>query len=175
MSGITPRKAGNTGSRILHPEPAQGTEVAPPSTVQTINAHGIPSAAQVGAATVIRGPRHVTDQLVVMARLLEWTMLTGHQAGMTRSLWWVQLTEQPTWLIQVVDEAGELIDVGVELENDQMVALAGVAEHLLPSYAGPVLLTVMDQAGEVLAISTTDNPVKTLAAVAESLLPRHPG
>jgi hypothetical protein len=110
-----------------------------------------------------------------MARLLKWTMLTGHQAGMTRSLWWVQLTEQPTWLIQVVDDAGELIDVGVELENDQMVALAGVAEHLLPSYAGPVLLTVMDQAGEVLAISTTDNPVKTLAAVAESLLPRHPG
>jgi hypothetical protein len=41
--------------------------------------------------------------------------------------------------------------------------------------AGPVLLTVMDQASEILAISTTDNPVKTLAAVTDALLPRHPG
>jgi hypothetical protein len=38
-----------------------------------------------------------------------------------------------------------------------------------------MLLTVTDQAGEVLAVSTTDNPVKTLAAVTDTLLPRHPG
>jgi hypothetical protein len=87
----------------------------------------------------------------------------------------VQLSEQPTWLVQVVDEAGELIDSGIELKNDQMVALAGVAEHLLPGDAGPMLLTVTDQAGEVLAISAMDNPVKTLAAVTEFLLPQYPG
>jgi hypothetical protein len=45
----------------------------------------------------------------------------------------------------------------------------------LPAAAGPLLLTVRDQAGDVLAISTTDNPVKTLAAVTDALLPRHPG
>jgi hypothetical protein len=94
---------------------------------------------------------------------------------MSRSLWWVQLSEQPTWLIQVVDEAGKLIDSGIELKNDQMVALAGVAKHLLPSAAGPMLLTVMDQGGEVLAVATTDNPVKSLAAVTDTLIPRHPG
>jgi hypothetical protein len=121
------------------------------------------------------GRPHVTDQLVVMGRHLEWIPLTGRLPGMSRSLWWVQLSEQPTWLVQVVDEDGELIDSGVELESDQMVALAGLAKNLPPSAAGPMLLTVRDQAGEVLAISTTDNPVKTLAAVTDSLLPRHPG
>jgi hypothetical protein len=175
MGGITPRKAGNTGSRILHPEPAQGAGEALPPTVQTIEAHGIPSTAQVGDATVVRGPRHVTDQLVVIARHLEWTTLTGRSADMSRSLWWVQLSTHPTWLVMVVNEAGELIDGGIELSNDQMVALAGVAKHLLPSAAGLMLLTVTNQAGEVEAISTTDNPVKTLAAVERALLPRHPG
>jgi len=128
-----------------------------------------------GSITDPSGPRHVTDRLVVMGRRLEWTPLTGHLAGMSRSLWWVQLSEQPTWLVQVVDVAGELIDSGIELENDQIEALAGVAEYLLPGDAGPMLLTVTDRAGEVLAISTTDNPVKTLAAVTEFLLPRYPG
>jgi hypothetical protein len=126
-------------------------------------------------AIVIRGPRRVTDQLVVLGRRLEWTPLTRRSAEMGRSLWWIQLSDQPTWLVQVVDEAGELIDMGIEDANDQVLALAGVAKHLLPTAAGPMLLTVMDQAGEILAISTTDNPVKTLAAVTDALLPRHPG
>jgi hypothetical protein len=172
MGGTTPRTNRHTGSRIIHPEPAGE---APPPTAQTINAHSIPSAAQVGDATVVRGPRLVTDQLVVIARRLEGTALTGRSADMSRSLWWVQLSTHPTWLVMVVDEAGELIDSGIELYNDKMVALAGVARHLLPSAAGLMLLTVYDQAGELLAISATDNPVKTLAAVERALLPRHPG
>jgi hypothetical protein len=175
MSGVTPRKPGNTGPRIVHPEPAEGTGAALPPTIEVRSATVTLQLRLEAQATVIPGPRRVTDQLVVMARLLEWTPLTQQSAGMTRSLWWVQLTQQPTWLVMVVDEAAELIDLGIELENDQMVALAGVASHLLPNATGLMLLTVMDQAGEVLAISTTDNPVKTLAAVADALLPRHPG
>jgi hypothetical protein len=130
MNGVTARRPGNTGSRIIHPAPAEGAGEALPPTVQTIEPHGIPGAAPVGDSFVIRDPRRVTDQLVVMGRLLEWTPLTGHLAGMSRSLWWIQLSDQPTWLVQVVNEAGELIDMGIELENDPMVALAGVAEHL---------------------------------------------
>jgi hypothetical protein len=175
MSGITPRKPGNTGSRIIHPEPAEGTGRALPPTVQTINAHGIPSAAQAGAATVVRGPRHVTDQLVVMVRLLVWTPLTGHLPEMSRTLWWTQLSEQPTWMVEVTGEAWGLIDGGIELENDQIDAFLGVAESLLPSGVGPWRLTIRDQAGEEIDGGLGYDSIKGLATLAESLLPRHPG
>jgi hypothetical protein len=85
------------------------------------------------------------------------------------------MSEQPTWLVMVVDEAGELIDGGIELENNQIDALAGVAESLLPSYSGPMRLTIRDQAGEEIAGGLGYDSTKGLAAVAESLLPRHPG
>jgi hypothetical protein len=160
---------------FAHAECAEGTGTALPPTVETRSGTAIVQVRVETRASGVRLPRGVTDQLVVLGRRLEWTPLTRRSAEMSRSLWWIQLSDQPTWLVQVVDEAGELIDMGIELENDQMVALAGVAKHLLPAAAGPMLLTVMDQGGEVLAISTTDNPVKTLAAVTDALLPRHPG
>jgi hypothetical protein len=175
MGGITPRRSGANGSKIVHPEPAEVATKALPPTGQTINAHGIPSAAQAGSANIVRSARRVTDQLVVMGRLLEWTPLTGHLAGMSRSLWWIQLSEQPTWLVLVVDEAGEPIGGGIELKNDQIDALAGVAEHLLPSGAGPMHLTIRDQAGEEIAGGVGYDGIRGLAAVAEYLLPRHPG
>lgn len=126
-------------------------------------------------ASGVRLPRHIANQLMVMGRLLEWTPLTGDQARMSRSLWWIQLSEQPTWLVLVVDETGEPIGGGIELENDQIDALAGVAEYLLPSGAGPTLLTIRDQAGEKIAGGLGYDSINGLAAVAESLLPRHPG
>jgi hypothetical protein len=128
-----------------------------------------------GRSSGVRLPRRVTDQLVVMGRLLEWTPLSGHLGRMTRSLWWVQLSEQPTWLVQVVDETGELIGGGIELENDQIDAFLGVAKDLLPSGAGPTLLTIMDQAGETITGGLGYDSIEGLAAVAEHLLPRHPG
>jgi hypothetical protein len=172
MGGVTPRTNRHTGSRIIHPEPAG--EALPP-TVQTINAHSIPSTAQVGDATVVRGPRLVTDRLVVMARLLVWTPLTGHLPEISRSLWWTQLSEQPTWMVEVADEARGLIDSGIELENNQIDALVGVGESLLPSGAGPWRLTIRDQAGEEIDGGLGYDSIKGLAALADSLLPRHPG
>lgn len=175
MSGVTARKVGNTGPRILHPAPTEGAEEAPPPIVQTIEPHGIPGAAPLVGAAVVHGLRRVTDQLVVMGRLLEWTPLTGHLGGMSRSLWWVQLSEQPTWLVLVVDETGKSIDGGIELENNQLDALVGVGESLLPSGAGPMRLTIRDQAGEEIDGGLGYDSIEGLAAVADSLLPRHPG
>ena len=175
MSGITPRKVGNTGSRILHPAPAVGAREALPPAVQTIEPHGIPGAAPMVGAAVVRGLRHVTDRLVVMARLLVWTPLTGHPPEMSRSLWWTQLSEQPTWMVEVADEARGLIDSGIELENNQIDALVGVGESLLPSGAGPWRLTIRDQAGEEIDGGLGYDSIKGLAALAKSLLPRHPG
>jgi hypothetical protein len=126
-------------------------------------------------AIVIPGPRGVTDQLVVMGRRLEWSPLSGPLTNMSRSLWWVQLTTRPTWLVQEVDEGGELLDAGIELQGNQVDALTGVAEHLLPSDTGVMLLMIMDQAGEVLAISAKYDPIEALASVADALLPGHPG
>ena len=175
MSGITPRKPGNSGSRIIHPEPAEGTGQAFDATVQTINAHGIPGADRVGDATVVRGPRHVTDQLVVMARLLVWTPLTGHLPEMSLTLWRTQLSEQPTWMVEVAEEVRGLIDSGIELENDQIGAFLGVAESLLPSGVGPWRLTIKDLAGEEIDGGLGYDSIEGLATLAESLLPRHPG
>jgi hypothetical protein len=62
--------------------------------------------------------RTIKDQLVVMGR----------------SLWWTQLTEEPTWMVQVVDEVGEVLAVGVG--DNQIDALAGVADALLPGHPG---------------------------------------
>ena len=175
MSGVPPA----TVERIIGVDAvaptAEGAGEAFDATVQTINAYGIPSAAQVGDATVVRDPRIIRDWLVVVGRLLEWTPLGGHLPGLTRSLWWFQLSEQPTWLVLVVDEAGQPIDGGIELENDQIDALIGVAESLLPSGAGPTLLTISDQAGEKIAGRLGYDSINGLADVAESLLPRHPG
>lgn len=106
----------------------------------------------------IRQARHVTDRLVVVGRLLEWTPLTGYLGGMSKSLWWVQLSEQPTWLVQVVDEAGELMGGGIEREDDRIDALRAWRSTYCPSNAGPMLLTVTDRAGEVLAISIKAGP-----------------
>jgi hypothetical protein len=160
---------------IAYAQTAALTVTAHDATVQTVNAHGIPGADQVGDAIVVRGPRRVIDQLVVMGRLLEWTPLIGHLAGTSRSLWWIQLSERPTWLVLVVDETGKPIDGGIELENNQIDAFVGVAESLLPTDAGPMLLTIRDQAGEKIAGGLGYDTVEGLAAVAESLLPRHPG
>jgi hypothetical protein len=155
---------------VVHAQTATLEVDAMPATVIP---HSIPSAEEFGVPT-IREARHVTDQLVVMGRLLEWIPLTGHLAGMSRSLWWVQLSEQPTWLVQVVDESGELLDFGIELENNQIEALAGVAKHLLTSDDGPMLLMVMDQAGKVLAISAKRDSTEALASAADTLLPKSP-
>jgi hypothetical protein len=101
-----------------HAGVAEGTGQAFDATVQTINAHSIPSAAQVGDATVVPGPRIIRDHLVVQGR----------------SLWWTQLTGEGGWLLQVVDEAGE------EIANwggyNPVEGLAAVAEFLLPGHPG---------------------------------------
>ena len=62
--------------------------------------------------------RTIRDELVVLGR----------------SLWWTQLTDEPTWMVQVVDEAGELLATGAG--DDPIEALAGVAEALLPGHPG---------------------------------------
>jgi hypothetical protein len=77
--------------------------------------------------------------------------------------------------VEVVDEAGNLIGGGIELEDDRIEALAGVAEYLLPSDASPMLLTIRDQAGAEIAGGLGYDTVKGLAALAEFILPRHPG
>jgi hypothetical protein len=158
-----------------HAEVAEGASEAPPPTVEARSGTAMAEARVEGRASGVRLPRRVTDQLVVMGRLLEWTPLTGNLPGMTRSLWWVQLSEQPTWLVLVVDEAGVPIGGGIELENDQIDAFVGVAKDLLPSGAGPTLLTIRDQAGEKIAGGLGYDSIEGLTAVAESLLPRHPG
>jgi hypothetical protein len=56
-----------------------------------------------------------------------------------------------------------------------MLALAGVAKNLLPNGAVPMLLTIRDQAGEKIAGGLGYNSVMGLAAMADFLLPRHPG
>lgn len=71
-----------------------------------------------GWTSGVRGPRRITDHLVVMGR----------------SLWWTQLTEEPAWMVQVVNEAGEVLDTGIG--DDQIEALAGVAESLVPGHPG---------------------------------------
>jgi hypothetical protein len=160
---------------IAHAGAATLTVTAHDATAQTVNAHGIPGADQVGDATVVRGPRLVTDQLVAMVRLLVWTPLTDHLPEMSRTLWWTQLSEQPTWMVEVTGEAWGLIDGGIELENDQIDAFLGVAESLLPSGVGPWRLTIRDQAGEEIDGGLGYDSIKGLATLAESLLPRHPG
>lgn len=158
-----------------HAEVAEGAGEAFDATVETRSGTAAVEARVEGRASGVRLPRRVTDQLVVMGRLLEWTPLTGNLAGMIRSLWWTQLSEQPTWLVLVVDETGEPIGGGIELENDQIDAFVGVAKDLLPSGAGPTLLTIRDQAGEKIAGGLGYDSIEGLAAVAEYLRPRHPG
>jgi hypothetical protein len=97
---------------------AEGTGQAFDATVQTINAHSIPSAAQVGGATVVPGPRIIRDHLVVQGC----------------HVWWTQLTEEGGWLLQVVDEAGE--EIATAAHYDPVEALAAVAEFILPSHPG---------------------------------------
>jgi cytoskeletal protein RodZ len=101
-----------------HAEVAQGAGEAFDLTVQTVNVHGIPSADQVGDATVVRGPRIIRDHLVVQAR----------------SLWWTQLTDKGGWLLQVVDEAGE--EIAIAANHDPVEALAAVAKFVLPGHPG---------------------------------------
>lgn len=57
-----------------------------------------------------------------------------HLVVVGRSLWWTQLTEEPAWMVQVVDEAGEVLATGVG--TDTIKALAEVAEFLLPRHPG---------------------------------------
>jgi hypothetical protein len=164
-----------TVSIEAHEEVAEGVGEAFDATVKTRSGTARVEARVEGRASGVRLPRPVIDQLVVMGRLLEWTPLSGHLVRMTRSLWWVQLSEQPTWLVQVVDETGELIGGGIELENDRIDAFVGVAKDLLPSGAGPTLLTIRDQAGETITGGLGYDSIEGLAAVAEHLLPRHAG
>jgi hypothetical protein len=165
-----------TGSiTVARAQPATLTVTAHDATVETRSGPAVVEARAETRSSGVRLPRRVTDQLVVMGRLLEGIPLTGHLAGMSRSLWWIQLSEQPTWLVLVVDEAGEPVGGGIELENDQIDAFVGVAKDLLPSVAGPTLLTIRDQAGEKIAGGLGYDSIEGLAAVAEFLLPRHPG
>jgi hypothetical protein len=141
---------------------------------QIVTAYSIPDTAQVGTPKVIRGPRRVTDQLVVLGRVLLWLPLAEQPTdGPIRSLWWVQLTEEPSWMVQVVDEIGELLDVGVG--DSAIQALVEIVELLLPSNDDIAMVTVHDQAGELLGIGVGDDPIKALASLAELLLPEHPG
>jgi hypothetical protein len=104
---------------IAHAQPATLTVTAhDATTAQTIDAHGILSADQVGDATVVRGHRIIRDHLVVQGRSLIWT----------------QLTEESGWLLQVKDEAGEQIATAVN--DDPVEALAAVAEFILPGHPG---------------------------------------
>jgi hypothetical protein len=59
--------------------------------------HGVPGTAPGGNANGDHGPRHTTDQLVVMGR----------------SAWWTQLTEEGSWMVQVVDDAGEVLAISI--------------------------------------------------------------
>jgi hypothetical protein len=164
-----------TVSIQAHAGVAEGVGEAFDPSVETRSDSAVGEARVEARPGGVRLPRHNADQLVVMGRLLEWIPLSGDLARMSRSLWWIQLSEQPTWLVLVVEETGEPIGGGIELENDQIDALAGVAEYLLPSGAGPTLLTIRDQAGEKIAAGLGYDSINGLAAVAESLLPRHPG
>jgi hypothetical protein len=95
-----------------HAECAEGSGVALPPTVETRSGTAILQVRVETRASGVRLPRRVTNQLVVLGRHLEWTPLAAGSPELSRSLWWTQLSELPTWLIQVVDEAGELIDMG---------------------------------------------------------------
>jgi hypothetical protein len=53
-----------------------------------------------------RGARIVRDHLVV-----------------GQSLWWTQLTEEPAWMVQVVDEAGEMLATGVGTDTIKALAI----------------------------------------------------
>jgi hypothetical protein len=97
---------------------AEGTGQAFDATVQTIDAHSIPSADHVGDATVVRGPRIIRDHLAVQGR----------------HVWWTQLTEEGGWLLQVVDEAGE--EIATAAHYDPVGALAVVADFILPGHPG---------------------------------------
>jgi hypothetical protein len=79
-----------------HAEVAEGVGKAFDATVETRSGTAAVEARVERQASGVRPPRRVTDQLVVMGRLLEWTPLTGNLPGMSRSLWWFQLSEQPT-------------------------------------------------------------------------------
>jgi hypothetical protein len=127
-----------------------------------------------GWSTSVRGPRDVTDQLVVMGRSLSWVPLTEQPInGLVRSLWWIQLTEQPSWMVLVVDEVGELLDIGVG--DNPIHALVEIVEFLLPSDPNLAQVMVVDQADELLSTGVGNDPIEALAGVAEFLLPGHPG
>jgi hypothetical protein len=101
-----------------HAGVAEGVGEALDATAQTVNAHGIPGADQVGDATVVRGPRIIRDHLVVQAC----------------NLWWTQLTEEGGWLLQVVDGAGE--EIATAGGYDPVEILAAVADFILPGHPG---------------------------------------
>jgi hypothetical protein len=149
-----------------------GEVVSPPDSSPSGVAIGEQRTA--GWTTGVRGPRDVTDQLVVMGRSLSWVPLTEQPTnGLVRSLWWVQLTEQPSWMVQVVDEVGELLDIGIG--DNPIHALVEIVEFLLPSDPGLAQVMVVDQAEELLSTGVGDDPIQALASVAEFLLPGHPG
>jgi hypothetical protein len=71
-----------------------------------------------GRSSGVRGPRRITDHLVVQGR----------------NLWWTQLTEEGGWLLQVVDEAGE--EGATAANYDPIEVLAAVAKFILPGHPG---------------------------------------
>jgi hypothetical protein len=83
----------------------------------TVTAHDVTVRTET-QATGFRGPRRITDKLVV-------------QGG---SLWWTQLTEEGGWMLQVVDEAGE--EIATAAHYDPVEVLAAVAEFILPGHPG---------------------------------------
>jgi hypothetical protein len=74
-----------TASVQAHARVAEGTGEAFDATVQTINAHGIPSAAQVGDATAVRGPGSSGVTWWCRGRT---RTIRGSGTGSSGSWWW---------------------------------------------------------------------------------------
>jgi hypothetical protein len=120
MPGVPPATVERiiSADAVVHAPTAEAVAEAPPPAVQTVEAYSIPVAGRVGNPTVVRDPRIIRDHLVVMGR----------------SLWWTQLTEEGGWMVQVVDEAGEVL--AVSTKYDPIEALASVAEFVVPGHPG---------------------------------------
>jgi hypothetical protein len=107
-----------TVSVEAHTEVAEAVGEALPPTVEARSGAAMAQARIETRSSGVRGPRRIIDHLVVQGR----------------SLWWIQLTEEGGWLLQVVDEAGE--EIATAANYDPVEALAAVAEFVLPGHPG---------------------------------------
>jgi hypothetical protein len=104
-----------------HAQTAMGTGEALPPTVHVEEPRGGRATGEQrtdASGPAVRAPRRITDHLVVMGR----------------SVWWTHLTEDGGWMVQVVDEAGEVLAIATNY--DPIEALAAVAEFVLPGHPG---------------------------------------